>query len=310
MPEDHAPAFFLHVEQAHGLADAAVVALLGLLDAQQIGVQVFLGGPGRRIDALKLRIAVVSAPVGPRQLGQFEGLADEFGRGEMRPPAQVDPVAGAIGGDRLRARQVADQLGLEGLALAFEQGDGGLALPDLPDQLFIAVDNLGHLLLDGGEVVGRERFLAVEVVIEAVIDRRADGHLGTGEQLLHGLGEDVGRVVADGLEGFGIIAHDQFEVARAAQRPVEIALFAVQGDQGRALGQRGGDGGGHVTAGGVVGILARGAVGEFEVDHVFVFAGGTGSYFQPSPKGWHLQRRLAVSHPPLSGPCWISASRP
>ena len=30
----------------------------------------------------------------------------------------------------------------------------------------------------------------------------------------------------------------------------------------------------------------------------------------PLKGGWHLQRRLAVSHPPLSGPCWISASRP
>jgi len=143
----------------------------------------------------------------------------------------------------------------------------------------------------------------VEVVVEAVLDRRADGDLGAGEQLLHRLGQNVGGVVADGLQRLRIVAHDQFEVAGAAQRAVQVALFAVQSDQRRALGQRRRDGGGDVTARGVVGILARCAVGEFEVDHVFVFAGGTGSYFQPSPKGWHLQRRLAVSHPPLIGPC-------
>ena len=54
VPEDHAAALFLHVEELHGLADLAVVALLGLLQPLQIGVQVLLGRPGGAIDALKL----------------------------------------------------------------------------------------------------------------------------------------------------------------------------------------------------------------------------------------------------------------
>jgi hypothetical protein len=33
VPEDHALGLFLHVEEVHGLADLAVVALLGLLEA-------------------------------------------------------------------------------------------------------------------------------------------------------------------------------------------------------------------------------------------------------------------------------------
>ncbi len=195
----------------------------------------------------------------------------------MRSPAQVDPVARAIGRDRLAGRQVADQLGLEGLALALEQPDRGVALPHLADQLLIAVDDLGHLLLDGGEVVGRERLLAGEVVIESVLDRRADGHLGAGEQLLHRLGQHVGGVVADGFQRGRIVAHDQLEVAAAFQRAVEVALLAIDLDQRRALGQRRRDGGGDVTARGAVGILSAGAVGEFQFDHRSVFAGGTGS---------------------------------
>jgi hypothetical protein len=47
-----------------------------------------------------------------------------------------------------------------------------------------------------GQVVGRERLVAGEVVVEAVLDRRADGDLGAGEQLLHRLGQHVGGVVA------------------------------------------------------------------------------------------------------------------
>ena len=131
----------------------------------------------------------------------------------MRPPAQIDPRPRPIGGDGLRPRQIADQLGLEALALALEQFDGVVALPDLTDQLLVSVDDLGHLLLDGGEVVGRERLLAEEVVIEAVLDGRADGYLGAGEQLLHGLGQHMGGVVANGLQRLGIVAHDQLEVA-------------------------------------------------------------------------------------------------
>ena len=58
------------------------------LYAQQIGVEVLLGGPGRRIDALQLRIAVVAAPVGPRQLGQFECL-ELAGGWHMWPTAEI-----------------------------------------------------------------------------------------------------------------------------------------------------------------------------------------------------------------------------
>src|SRR3954463_13016190 len=42
-------------------------------------------------------------------------------------------------------------------------------------------DDLLHLLLEGGEVLGGEGPLRVEVVVEAVLDRRADAELGAGE---------------------------------------------------------------------------------------------------------------------------------
>ena len=51
--------------------------------------------------------------------------------------------------------------------------------------------DLLHPLLDGLEVIGGEGLVDVEVVVEAVLDRRADAQLGLGEQLLHGLGHDV-----------------------------------------------------------------------------------------------------------------------
>ncbi|MCY1308204.1 hypothetical protein D9M70_581930 [compost metagenome] len=156
-------------------------------------------------------------------------------------------------------------------------GDGRVAVPDLALQRGAPVDDLGHLLLDLREVVGREGLVAGEIVIEAVLDGRADGHLRAGEQLLHRLGQHVGGVVADGLQRLGIVAHQQAEVAVAVDDAVQVALLAVPDDQGRLLGQRGRDGGGHVAARRALRILTHGAVGEFQFDHGFVFAGGTGS---------------------------------
>ncbi|MNS68507.1 hypothetical protein D3C72_1017910 [compost metagenome] len=281
VPEDHAAALFLHVEELHGAAQLAVVALLGLFDAQQIGVQVLLGRPGGAVDALQLGARGITAPVGAGQLGQLEGLADELGGREVRPPAQVGPFALLVDGDGLRARQVADQLGLVGLAHRLEMLDRRVAVPDLTLQRGAPVDDLAHLLFDLGEVVGREGLVAGEVVIEAVLDGRADGDLGAGEELLHGLGQHVGGVVTDGLQRLGIVAHQQAEVAVAVDDAVQVALLAVPDDQGRLLGQRGRDGGGHVAARRAGRILTHGAVGEFQFDHdgrsFSILAGGTGS---------------------------------
>ena len=59
------------------------------------------------------------------------------------------------------------------------------------------------LLLDRREVLGRERALVREVVVEAVLDHRADRHLRVGKQLLHRIGEQVRRRVAEDVEALG-----------------------------------------------------------------------------------------------------------
>ena len=51
MPEHRAGRFFLEMEQVHLAAEPAVVALLGLLDLLEIGVELFLLGEGGAVDA-------------------------------------------------------------------------------------------------------------------------------------------------------------------------------------------------------------------------------------------------------------------
>jgi hypothetical protein len=67
----------------------------------QIGGEVLLVGPGRAVDALQLGVVLIAAPVGAGQLRQLEGLADMLRRRQVRPAAEVAPLALAIERDRL-----------------------------------------------------------------------------------------------------------------------------------------------------------------------------------------------------------------
>ena len=80
VPEHHAGTFLLEVEQVELAAELAVVALLGFLDLLQVGVEVFLLGERRAVDARQHRIVAVAAPIGARHLHQLEGVADLAGR--------------------------------------------------------------------------------------------------------------------------------------------------------------------------------------------------------------------------------------
>ena len=57
----------------------------------------------------------------------------------------------------------------------------------------IGGDGGGHPGLDRAQVIGRDGPGQLEVVVEAVLDRRSDAQLGTREELEDGLGQDVGR---------------------------------------------------------------------------------------------------------------------
>ena len=53
VPEHHARRLFLGMEQSKLFADFTMVALLGFCEAMQVGIELFLVGPGRAIDALQ-----------------------------------------------------------------------------------------------------------------------------------------------------------------------------------------------------------------------------------------------------------------
>ncbi len=200
MPEYHAGRFILLVEQAHFAAQAAMIALFRFGQHEQILVKLFLGGPGGAANPLKLRILGIAAPIGAGHAGQFEGMARLGGGRQMRPGAQVQPVALGIDRDFLLRRDFGNPFGLEGLALTLEEGHRLVPGPDFAHDRQVAIDDLVHPLLDRHQIVRGERVCPVEIVIEAGFGRWAERHLRAGVKLLHRLRQDMGAVVPDEVQ--------------------------------------------------------------------------------------------------------------
>ncbi len=180
-------------------AQAAVVALLGLLAPPEVGVELILCRPDRPVDPLECGSFVVAAPVGARDRQQLE-RPDLSGARDVGALAQVDerPVLvdarrrhrGAVS-RRLR-REVVENLDLERLVPLGEEGPPLFRRELAPDEWMVGRDGRRHPLLDRRQVVRRERPIELEVVVEAVGDRRPDAELGAREQAHHRLGHHMG----------------------------------------------------------------------------------------------------------------------
>ena len=225
--------------------ELAVVAALGLLEAVQVLLERLLGLPGGAVDALELLVLLVAAPVRRRGAHQLE-RRDPLGGRQVRAAAQVAPrhlavaadvvVDGELAGADLRrcpfgsvlgvARALEpDQLDLVGLVLQLVErvGVGG----DPPGEPLALLDDLAHPGLDLLEVLGVERGLHVEVVVEAVADRRADPEPGVRVEVLHGLRHHVrGRVPQD-VVPVGAVDRDALDLVAVLELVGQVLERAV-----------------------------------------------------------------------------------
>jgi hypothetical protein len=94
--------------------------------------------------------------------------------------------------------QPIDQLQLVGLVV---ENLAGLLGADLSaDEAMVAPNDLAHPRLDPGKVVGGQCAGQLEIVVEAVFDRRADGELALREELQHRLRHHVRGGMPDAVE--------------------------------------------------------------------------------------------------------------
>jgi len=102
---------------------------------------------------------------------------------------------------------------------------------------------LAHLRLEPLEVgVGDGHALReLEVVVEAVLDRRADRDLGAGIEVQHSGGQHVRGVVADQVQRLVVALGDDRHLVAVRERPREVAHLAADLDRERRARQPGAD---------------------------------------------------------------------
>jgi hypothetical protein len=158
VPEHHARRFFLHVVQVELLADLAVVALGGLFQTLQVGLELLLVGPGGAVDALQHLVVGVAAPVGAGHLLQLEVVAMTH-VGHVRAATHVDVLFVMIETGLVITGDVLIQdLDLVGLATGFEHVARFLPGDLLLDDVVILGGQRQHALFQGSQIfVGQVR---------------------------------------------------------------------------------------------------------------------------------------------------------
>ena len=195
-----------------------MIALLGLLHHLLVLLELLGVLPCRGVDALEHLSILVTTPVGAGHTLKLDGLlgnlasALDVGSGAQVPPLLSNLVDGNwLGFDGVQNLQ------LERLTDLLDAPLGLLSRHLLPFDGIVLPDDLVHPLLDLLEVLIGQlarwdgfsglrigRFRKVKVVVEAIIDPRADGHLRLGEYLLDGHGHHVGRGVTQ-FEQFVVV---------------------------------------------------------------------------------------------------------
>ena len=155
----------------------------------------------------------------------------------MRAAAQVDEITLLVEGDRLAGRNRLDELNLERLVVLFVEGDRLVTGPYIADDRLVTVDDLVHARLDGGKVLVAERGLAMEIVIEPVFDRRADGDLCLWIQLENRLSHHMRGIMPDGGENGVILCCQECQRGISLNLAGHIPFLAIDNSQHRRLGE-------------------------------------------------------------------------
>ena len=266
-------------------AEPAMVAPFGLLQTMEVLLEGRLRLPRRPVDALQHRAVLVAPPVRAGDLGELE-RAEPFRRRDVGTAAEVDEL-GAVGsrvavhGDdralpHLRRVDLLDDVAFVGLV--GEQGKAFVAAHLRAHEGLVGLDDLAHPRLDALEVVIREVHAVgqLEVVVEAVLDRRPDRVLRAREEVGDGLGHDVRGRVAQHLAPVGGVGGDDAQRAAVLDGPVEVepvpgpvlTLPVGEARRDRRLRETRADRGRNVRGRHALSVFPRRAVGQRDRDLV------------------------------------------
>ncbi len=209
MPENQAGRFILKMKQIERTTEFAVIALFCLFQHVQIRILILFSSPGRAVDPLQHLVLGVATPIGAGQLHQLEHLELTSGR-HVRTTAQVGEFTFGIERHILIGRNRLDDFRFIRFADRLEIRHGLVARQYLACDRLIFLCQFHHLLFNRLQSFRCKWLLVRKVVVKPVFDDRPDRHLRIGEQLLHGVSQQVGRRVTDHFQPVGVlIGHDR-----------------------------------------------------------------------------------------------------
>ena len=151
----------------------------------------------------------------------------------MRAAAEVHEGAVGVDGDDLVVAQLRDPLQLEGIV-----GEAAVGLRPghhLAHERVVGPDYLLHHAFDLQQVLRGEGPRHLEVVVEAVLDGRAEADPGAGKDLAHRGGEHMRGRMAQHLQRGGIAVGEDGDGGILLDGPGEIAHLAAHPDGQRLV---------------------------------------------------------------------------
>ena len=195
-----------------------------------------------------IRVAVVAdLAIASHLVGQLVGrLVACIGIGGHGHRLDDLPLVGVVG-EELQAFGRRHLVALERL----------VCLDDLPHSV---LDSLKVVIADGGP------FGQVKVVVEAVLNGRADGVGGTGVHLQYRLGQHMCSGVAQRFQPSIAVGGDDGHLLTVGQRNAQVHFCIVDGGDEGSFGQTGADISGQIPRGCAGRKCSRAAVGENDAD--------------------------------------------
>ena len=201
-----------------------MIPLLGLLAAPEVGFQILLGKVRRAVDPLQHGPPGVPPPVRPCGVQQLE-MPHVAGAGHVGTPAQVHEGTVGIDRDHLVVAQLLQALQLQGVV--FEAPPRLLPVHLFAHKGIIGLDDLPHALLDRRQVLRGEGPGHVEIVVETVLNGRAESDPRSREQLPHRRGQHMSRGVAQGIERLGRAGREDLHRRVRRNGAVQVPDLAV-----------------------------------------------------------------------------------
>ena len=189
-------------EQAHFLADLAVVALAGFLLLLFPGFQLFLVAESNAVDAGQHLVLFVILPVSAALLGDLERL-QSLGVGQVGSDAHINVLALLVEAELGLIGQVVHMLQLIVFLALGHQLHSFIARQDerLDGKVFLA--DLLHFLFNVGKVfIAQFGIAQVNIIEKAVFGSGAKGKVGLRIQALDGLCHNVGSRMAQNVQFF------------------------------------------------------------------------------------------------------------